>query len=140
MFSRWRCVFMPEIVTRRYRGIIFTLVLVNTALIVFLVVYIWTYAPYSSPDTRQRKKSGLKSLETEINMPEMTVAADNLILWSRPGGAKAGGASRGVLDKGITVPLLDSMQSGDQKWYRISFEGREGWVEERGLNYIQTLK
>jgi hypothetical protein len=133
MFSRWRSVFMPEIVARRYRGIIFTLVLVNTALIVFLVVYIWTYAPYS-PDTSQRKKSGLKAKETEINMPEMTVAADNLILWSRPGGAKAGGASRGILDKGITVLLLDSTDFDSEKWYNVGLEGRDGWVQARGVN------
>ncbi len=133
MFSSWRRVFMPEIVARRYRGIIFILVLVNTALIVFLVVYIWTYAPYS-PDTSQRKKSGLKSPETEINMPEMTVAVDNLILWSRPGGARAGGASRGVLDKGITLLLLDSTDFNSEKWYKVGLGDRDGWVKRGDVN------
>lgn len=121
-------------VVRHYRTIISSLVLLNTALIFFLIVFVWSYGP--SRDTRNLLP-GASNIGT---VQRAVVVEDNVIAWSRPGGVDSGGASRGVLERGHGVNILGSEQNGGELWLRVNWDSREGWVRAGQLRYIRALE
>jgi len=137
MSTRWEALLRPAFLARHYRSIVFALVLINTALIVFLVVYIWTYG-LESRDTRQLiQEAAPTERVTKQQVPNGTVVVDNLIVWSVPGGSQKFGASRGVLEKGDVVPILGSTEVEGELWLEVGLAGREGWVPAKSLKYIR---
>ncbi len=119
-------------ITRHYRSIVFAMVLVNTALIVFLVVYIWAYG-LEPRDTR--------SLGTQSSLPEEpvehfvtgTVLADKLVVRSKPGGFPRGGKSQGIIDRGKSVQVLRSVEVDGDIWLEVAFGKLNGWVPAKGI-------
>ena len=118
--------------TRHYRSIVFAMVLVNTALIVFLVVYIWAYG-LEPRDTR--------SLGAQSSLPEEpvehfvtgTVLADKLVVRSKPGGFPRGGKSQGIIDRGKSVQVLRSVEVDGDIWLEVAFGKLNGWVPAKGI-------
>jgi hypothetical protein len=115
----------PSIVARHYRGIIVTLVMVNTALIVFLIVYIWSFAPDSHD-----------SLPGEVPIAVGEVNTQRLILWSEPGGLEHGAESRGVVEKGSTVRILRGQRFEQDLWLNVIAGERTGWLLENDIDYV----
>jgi len=115
----------PAIVERHYRGIIVSLVLVNTALIVFLIVYIWAFAP-----------SGNEDLSNGVPIVNGVVRTERLILWSKPGGLEHGAESRGVVEKGSTVRILRGQRFEQDLWLDVIAGERTGWLLESDIDYV----
>lgn len=119
-----------EFITRHYRSIIFTLVLINTALIVFLVVYIWTYGvSFEGRPVKERAAIGAA-----------VIRSDRLIVWSEPGGLRNNASSRGVVQRGDQVRVRSSGEFDGEKWVEVSFDGRIGWVPENEVDYAAVSR
>ncbi|MBW7994975.1 MAG: hypothetical protein FVQ81_00090 [Candidatus Glassbacteria bacterium] len=116
-------IFRPGFVEGHYRGIIVSLVLLNTALIMFLIVYIWTFAPAVQPN------GGNDPIAAGV------VLADRLIMWSEPGGLEHGAESRGVAEKGSTVEVLRGQRFEDELWLEVLSGERRGWIPENDVDY-----
>jgi hypothetical protein len=114
----------PAFVARHYRGIIVTLVLLNTALIVFLIVYIWEYAPQVREVT-----TGSEPIAAGV------VKADRMILWSAPGGLEHGAESRGVLEQGREVKIIRGQRLDGRLWLEVVAGDRGGWLLEPDIEY-----
>jgi hypothetical protein len=114
----------PDFVARHYRGIIISLVLVNIALIVFLIVYIWVFSPVTTPiiSSGEPVAVGL-------------VRADRLIMWSEPGGLEQGAESRGVVEKGSRVQILQGRLLDQQMWLEVIAGERRGWIPDQDVDY-----
>ncbi len=119
-----------EFITRYYRTIITSLVLMNTALIFFLIVYIWSYGLGNEPQ-------GSFFNET---IPHATVVVDSQTVWSGPGGSAAGAEKRGVLERGLSVEIIDSSEVDGEPWRRLLWEGGGGWVPARAVRFIHTAR
>lgn len=113
----------PACLARHYRGIIVSLVMLNTALIVFLIVYIWTYQP----------EGGQPGKAAPIAAGE--VRAERVIMWSEPGGLADGAESRGVLEQGSKVEILRGRKFEGELWLEVAAGEREGWIPERDVAY-----
>jgi len=135
MYPRWSPVQISALVARHYRTIVFALVLVNTALIVFLLVYIWTYG-LDLRNTRKLIQGSASGEIAEQRVPDITVVVDNLVVWSKPGGAKSGGVSRGVLERGNVAPVLDSVEQDGELWFVVDRKGWAGWVPAKSVRFI----
>ena len=132
MLSFWNKLARPDIIAGHYRGIILTAVLINTTLIVFLVVFIWTYG-LELRGTRQIAGQGFPGGRETLLPVEMTVQAERIIVWSKPGGVDKGAASRGILDQGEKVQVLDRVEFEGAIWLEVALEGRRGWVPAAGI-------
>lgn len=119
-------------IIRHYRSIVFGLVLVNTALIVFLIVYIWTYGP-EPRDTRSLGAQSFSPREPVEHFITGTVLEDKLVVWSKAGGRESGGQSRGIIDRGKSVQMLRSAEVDGDKWLEVAFGGLNGWVPAQSI-------
>ncbi len=129
MRERLTSILMPPVVARHYRPVIFALVLLNTALIVFLVVYIWTYG-----QAEELRGPSAARAESGEQLPRMVVTAvERLPVWDRAGGERVGGAGRGMLAKGDSAPVLERRMLDGELWYELGLEGHSGWVPARGV-------
>lgn len=113
----------PGFVARNYHGIIIGLVLVNTALIMFLIVYIWVFAPTGAPEAPGEP------------IAAGVVRADRLIMWSEPGGLEHGAESRGVVEQGSEVQVLRGQRFEDELWLEVISGERRGWIPEAEVDY-----
>lgn len=102
----------------------------NTALIFFLIVYIWSYGPENEP-------RGRFSGET---IHHAIVVSDSQTVWSEPGGSSAGAEKRGVLERGLSVEIVDSSEVDGEPWRRLLWEGGDGWVPARVVRFIHTAR
>ena len=116
-------VLKPHFVARYYRGIIVTLVMVNTVLIMFLIIYLWAFSPSMSYRGRAEP------------ITAGVVLADRLIMWSEPGGLEQGAQSRGVAERGGAVDVLRAQRLDQELWLEVAVDGRQGWVPESGIDY-----
>ncbi len=116
-------VFKPDFVACHYRGIIVTLVLVNTALIMFLIIYIQIFSPGRSPIGRAEP------------IAAGVVRDDRLIMWSEPGGLEQGARSRGVARRGSKVDVLRAQRLEQELWLEVVVGDRRGWIPESGIDY-----
>jgi hypothetical protein len=128
--ARLRNPLKNEFVTRHYRTIIFSLVLMNTALIFFLIVFIWSYGPENEPRGRFLGET----------IRHAAVVADSQTVWSEPGGSAAGAEKRGVLERGLSVEIVDSSEVDGEPWCRLLWEGGGGWVPARAVRFIRTAR
>jgi len=119
-------------IIRNYRSIVFGLVLVNTALIAFLIVYIWTYGlePRNTRELGARKSSIEKPGQHFITG---AVLVERLVVWSRAGGAASGGQSRGIIDRGESVKVLRSAEVDGDLWFEVASGELNGWVPARSI-------
>ena len=120
-------------ITRHYRSIVFGLVLVNTALIVFLIVYIWTYG------LEPRNTRSLGTQNSSIEKPEQhfitgAVLADKLVVWSKAGGMASGGQSQGIIDRGKSVKVLRSVEVDGDLWLEVAFGELTGWMPAESIS------
>ncbi|MCE5270508.1 hypothetical protein LLH00_04420 [bacterium] len=122
-------------VARHYRTFIFSLVLINTALIFFLIVYIWSYGSESA--TGRWAATG--TLSRRAVQPAVVVA-ESETAWSEPGGAGAGAVSRGVLERGLSVDIVDSTRQDGQLWYCLTWNEGRGWVPAGAVRFIQAAR
>ena len=129
--ARMRNPLKTEFVTSNYRTIIFSLVLLNTALIFFLIVFIWSYD--AARNTRDLLSGAVNQTEFQPGM----ITQDNVIAWSRPGGAAFSAASRGILERGRSIRILGSEEAAGELWLKINWDSREGWVQARRVRYIR---
>jgi hypothetical protein len=118
--------------TRHYRSIVFAMVLVNTALIVFLVVYIWAYG-LEPRDTRSLGAQSSLREEPVEHFVTGTVLADKLVVRSKPGGFPRGGKSQGIIDRGKSVQVLRSVEVDGDIWLEVAFGKLNGWVPAKGI-------
>ena len=119
-------------ITRHYRRIVFVLVLVNTTLIVFLIVYIWTFGL----EPRHTRSLGAPGVSTEQPLQRFVtgaVLADKLVVWSKAGGMAAGGWSRGTIDRGKSVKVLRSVEVNGDLWLEVAFGELTGWVPAESI-------
>lgn len=119
-------------ITRHYRSIVFAMVLVNTALIVFLVVYIWAYG-LEPRDTRSLGAQSSLREEPVEHFVTGTVLADKLVVRSKPGGFPRGGKSQGIIDRGKSVQVLRSVEVDGDIWLEVAFGKLNGWVPAKGI-------
>ena len=119
-------------ITRHYRGIVFGLVLVNTALIVFLVVYIWTYGLEPS-NTRSFGTENLTTGKPPGHFITGTTTVDKLVVWSKAGGKAKGGLSRGTIEGGKSMKILGSVEVDSDLWFEVAFGQLTGWVPASGV-------
>lgn len=117
-----------DFIARHYRGIIFTLVLINTALIVFLLVYIWTFGA----------TIGRSPVTEAASVASAVILTDRQIVWSKPGGLRNGASSRGVVQKGNEVRVHSLGEFESERWVEVSFSGRIGWVPEKEIKYLEN--
>ncbi len=115
--------FRPEFVANHYRGIIVTLVMVNTALIMFLIVYIWVFAPAPA------------LVGDAEPIAAGVVRTDRLIMWSEPGGLEYGAESRGVVERGSRVDVLRGQRLEQDLWLQVIAGNRRGWIPESEIDY-----
>jgi hypothetical protein len=119
-------------ITRHYRSIVFGLVLVNTSLIVFLIVYIWTYGL----EPRHTRSLGAPSVSTEQSLQRFVtgaVLADKLVVWSKAGGMASGGQSQGIIDRGESVNVLRRVEVEGDLWLEVAFGELTGWVPAESI-------
>ena len=119
-------------IKRHYRGIVFGLVLVNTALIVFLVVYIWTYG-LEPNNTRSFVTEKLTAEKPPGHFITGTTTVDKLVVWSKAGGMAKGGQSRGAIDGGKSVKILGSVEIDSGLWLEVAYGQLTGWVPASGV-------
>lgn len=124
-----------KFVARHYRTIIFGLVLINTALIFFLIVYIWSYGSGNAIGQR-----GLTAAFSGKTVQSAVVVAESETAWSEPGGAGAGAVSRGVLERGLSVEIVDSTRQDGELWYCIAWNEGRGWVTAGAVRFIQASR
>jgi len=119
-------------ITRHYRSIVFALVLVNTALIVFLVVYIWAYG-LEPRNTRSLGAQSSSPKEPAEHFFIGTVLTDKIVVWSKAGAMARGGKSQGIIDRGKSVQVLSSVEVDGDLWLEVAFGELNGWVPAKGI-------
>jgi hypothetical protein len=139
MSLSWSKVLRPGFVQQHYRRIVFALALVKTALIVFLVVYIWTYGLESS-GTRLLGPRVTAEPALEGKYGEGTVVADKLVVRAAPGGTARGSDSVAVIVLGEEVRILGSLELDGAIWVEVGAQSGRGWVPASGVRYIRMLK
>jgi len=119
-------------ITRHYQSIVFTLVLINTALIVFLVIYIWTYGLQPSGTRSLGGQSSVAESPVQRFIPG-SVLENKLVVWSKAGGIARGAQSRGIIEKGESVQVLGSVEVDGDVWFEVQFGDLSGWVPAAGI-------
>jgi hypothetical protein len=116
----------PDFIAHHYRGVIVTLVMVNTALIMFLIVYIWLFSPSIVP------AGSAEPIAAGV------VKTDRLIMWSKPGGLEHGAESRGVVEQESRVEVLRGQRLDQTLWLEVTAGDRRGWIPESEVDYGKT--